>query len=285
MTKTISAAANPALANNLLNSALAETPVQEEVKITPPSDNVVTLPGGFLTATGEIITEAEVRELNGSDEEAIARATNVGRALLTILNRGTVRIGNQRADEKLLDQLLSGDRDMLVLGILKATFGKTADLGGYCEGCAEVKTVQVDLDTDIKVKALLDPINDRVFTVEGRDRTYTVHLPTGITQKEMLQNTDKTSAELTTLMLENTVLKIDASPVLSKVQIQNLGLVDRRTISEAINKRLCGPQFDAVKVSCPDCESEVSVPVNFGTLFRFQRHAIYAFTCGMVGLN
>jgi hypothetical protein len=269
MTKTISAAANPALANNLLKSALAETPVQEEVKITPPSDTVVTLPGGFLTATGEIITEAEVRELNGSDEEAIARATNVGRAILTILNRGTVRIGNERADEKLLDQLLSGDRDMLVLAIIKATFGKTADIGGYCEGCGDVKTVQIDLDTDIKVKALMDPMNDRVFTVDGRSRTYTVQLPTGVTQKEMLQNPDKTSAELTTLMLENTVLKIDDSPVLSKLQVQNLGLVDRRTISDAINKRLCGPQFDAVKVSCPDCESEVSVPVNFGTLFRF----------------
>ena len=285
MTKTISAAANPALANNLLKSALAETPVQEEVKITPPSDTVVTLPGGFLTATGEIITEAEVRELNGSDEEAIARATNVGRALLTVLQRGTVRIGNERADEKLLDQLLSGDRDMLVLAIIKATFGKTADIDGYCEGCGDVKTVQIDLDTDIKVKALMDPMNDRVFTVDGRNRTYTVQLPTGVTQKEMLQNPDKTSAELTTLMLENTVLKIDDSPVLSKIQVQNLGLVDRRTISEAINKRLCGPQFDAVKVSCPDCESEVSVPVNFGTLFRFQRYAIYAFTCGMVGLK
>jgi hypothetical protein len=70
-------------------------------------------------------------------------------------------------------------------------------------------------------------------------------------------------------MLENTVMKIDDSPVLSKMQVQNLGLVDRRTISEAINKRLCGPQFDVVKVTCPDCESEVSVPVNFGTLFRF----------------
>ena len=269
MTKTISAAANPAMANNLINSALAEKPVQEEVKIVPPSDTVVNLPGGYLTATGEIISEAEVRELNGSDEEAIARAANVGKAILTILNRGTVRIGNQKADEKMLDQLLSGDRDMLVLGILKATFGNTADIGGYCSGCEEMKEVQVDLNTDIKIKALGDPVNDRVFTVDGKNHVYTVQLPTGITQKEMLNNADKTSAELTTIMLENTVMKIDNSPVLSKLQVQNLGLVDRKQISEAINKRLCGPQFDAVTVTCPDCESEVSVPVNFGTLFRF----------------
>lgn len=269
MTNTISAAANPALANNLITSALAEKPVQEEVKITPPSDTTVNLPGGYLTTTGEIISEAEVRELNGSDEEAIARASNVGKAILTILNRGTVRVGNQKADEKLLDQLLSGDRDMLVLGILKATFGNTVEIGSYCTGCDEVKEVQVDLNTDIKIKALVDPINDRVFTVDGKNHIYTVQLPTGVTQKEMLNNADKTSAELTTIMLENTVIKIDNSPVLSKLQVQNLGLVDRKQISDAINKRLCGPQFDAVKVTCPDCESEVSVPVNFGTLFRF----------------
>ena len=69
-------------------------------------------------------------------------------------------------------------------------------------------------------------------------------------------------------MLESTVLKIDDSPVISRLQVQNLGLSDRRTLSEAINKRLFGPQFDPVTVICPDCESEVSVPVNFGALFR-----------------
>jgi hypothetical protein len=268
-TNTISAAANPALANNLINSALAEAPEQSEVNIVPPSDTSLTLPGGYLTAAGEVITDAEVRELNGSDEEAIARASNIGKAVLTILQRGVIRVGNHKADEKLLDQLLSGDRDMLLLAIFKATFGKTAELSGFCVGCGDVKQVEIDIDEDIKVKSLLDPINDRIFTVQGKKNTFTVQLPTGITQKEMILNSDKSAAELSTIMLENTVMKIDNSPVLSKLQVQNLGLVDRRKINEAINKRLVGPQFDDVKVTCPDCEGEVSVPVNFGTLFQF----------------
>lgn len=110
MSNTINAAANPALANNLINQALAvQEPEQKEVKIIPPSDTVVTLPGGYITPAGEVVTDAEVRELNGLDEEAIARTTNVGKAILTILNRGTVRIGKDKADERLLDQLLAGD--------------------------------------------------------------------------------------------------------------------------------------------------------------------------------
>ena len=128
--------------------------------------------------------------------------------------------------------------------------------------------MRLDLNTDIKVTVLPDPMNDRVFTVQGRKNLFTVQLPTGVTQKEMINNSEKTTAELNTIMLENCVLKIDNSPVLSKVQVQNLGLTDRKNIIDEINSRLCGPQFDSVSVTCPDCESEVSVPVHLGTLFR-----------------
>lgn len=270
MTNTISAAANPALANNLINQAMEERPEPKpEVHIISPSDTVVTLPGGYINAAGEVITEAEVRELNGNDEEAISRSSNIGKAILTILNRGTVRVGNEKVTDQILDQMLSGDRDMLILGIFKATFGKEAELEAYCDGCKNFKTVAVDLDTDIKVKVLPDPINDRVFTVQGRKNVFTVQLPTGIAQKEMINNSDKTTAELNTIMLENSVLKIDNSPVLSKLQVQNLGLTDRKKIIDEINGRLCGPQFDSISVTCPDCESEVPVPINLGTLFRF----------------
>lgn len=269
MTKTISAAANPALANNMVNQALAEKPVQKEVNIIAPSDTTVTLPGGYLTATGELVTTAEVRELNGTDEEAISKSNTIGKAIITILNRGVVKIGEEKATEKMLDQLLSGDRDMLLLAIFKATFGRTADLDTMCFGCNQSKVVTINIDEDIKVKILTDPINERVFTVDGKRNVFTVQLPTGVAQKEMIFNSDKTVAELNTIMLENTVMKIDNSPVVSKLQVQNLSIVDRRKITEAINKRLIGPQFDDVKVTCPDCESEVIVPVNFGTLFRF----------------
>jgi hypothetical protein len=205
----------------------------------------------------------------GGDEEAIARTSNVGKAILTILNRGTVRVGDQKADERLLDQMLSGDRDALILGIFKATFGSETEVSAYCTGCSEFKTIGLDIDTDIKTKVLTDPINDRVFTVQGKTRVFTVQLPTGFAQKEMINNSDKTSAEINTIMLEHAVINIDGSPVLSKLQVQNLGVTDRRKIIDEINARVSGPQFDEITVTCPDCESEVSVPINFGTLFRF----------------
>ena len=76
MTKTISAAANPALANKMLKQATQEEslPVVQP-EIAPPLDTMVELPGGYLTDTGEVIRSAEIREMTGRDEEAVAIAT------------------------------------------------------------------------------------------------------------------------------------------------------------------------------------------------------------------
>lgn len=267
MSQTIRAADNPALANKLVNESLTQKAEPSEVKIVPPSDTVVTLPGGYITDAGEVITEAEVRELTGADEEAIARANGVGRALLTILQRGVVRIGSEKATENVLDKLLSGDRDTLLLAIFKATFGKTAIVPAVIN--QEIKEVEVDLDTDIDIKHLEDKLNDRVFTVKGRSKEFVIQLPTGQVQKEMIKNSEKSSAELTSIMLEGTVLEINGSPVISKSQVQNLGIQDRKLIVDEINKRIPGPQFDNVFITDPDTGKEVRVPVNFGTLFRF----------------
>jgi hypothetical protein len=57
--------------------------------------------------------------------------------------------------------------------------------------------------------------------------------------------------------------------VYSKAQVQALSVVDRRKIIEEINKRAPGPQFEDVVVTDPDTGSEVTVPINLGTLFQF----------------
>ena len=269
MTNTINAAVNPAMANDLLNKALNEAPKEMTPEITSPSDTTVNLPGGFITATGEVVRTAEVRELNGKDEEAIAKALNMSKALVTILYRGTVKIGNETATENVIDQLLIGDRDSLLLGILKVTFGNTVDIQSYCEGCLEYKTIQVDLDVDIKSKILVDPINDRSFTVKGKKLEFSVRLPDGYVQKKLIDGTGKNAAELSTIVLEGTVTRIGDSPVYSAAQVQALSVSDRRVIIDEINNRAPGPQFADVNVKCPDCEGEVLVPINLGSLFQF----------------
>lgn len=267
---TLSAAKNPGLANKLVQEAIADVPeAPAEAVIRTPLDVSVELPGGYITPDGEVLRTAEVRELNGRDEEAIVKASSLPKALATTLARGTVAIGNMPATEEVLDRILAADRDVIMLGIYKATFGNIAELGAVCPGCNDVKTVAVDLYTDIAVKTLVDPIEQREFTVKGRKDEYLVKLPEGRVQRELANNGDKTNSELDTILLDHCVTKINNRVVMGTVQIQNIGLQDRRAILSEILKRNPGPQFDDVKTICPDCGGEVVVPISLGALFRF----------------
>jgi len=267
--QTFNAATNPTLANDLIGKATADqntTPVKAE--INPPSDTLVTLPAGYVTPDGEVIKTAEVRELNGKDEEFLSKVTTVGKALNTVLNRAVVSIGSTPVTEKILDSLLAGDRDTLLLGIYRATFGNTAELGALCRGCNDIKVVGIDVNEDIKTKVLVDPA-DRTFTVQGKKGEFLVTLPTGATQRELTSNPDRTMAELQTVILEHCIMEINGAPVVSKQQVLTLGLVDRRTLLEEITSRNPGPLFENITVTCPDCEGEVEVPISLGALFRF----------------
>lgn len=265
---SIRATSNPKLANQILQDVLSDAPQElEAAELTPPFDNVVDLPAGLIL-DGQVITTAEVRELTGRDEEAILKAPNVGRALTTILSRGVVRIGELPAEEALLDKMFVGDRDMLLLGIYRATFGDTAELTGYNIETGDAMTVEVDLLKDIPVKKMVDPINERIFTVKGAKNEFVVTLPTGATQKELFASADKSVSELTTTLLYNCILEINGKNVFSIDQIRNLGLKDRQLVNEEIVKRTPGPQFNEFKLPDPETGGEVVVPISIGTLFR-----------------
>jgi len=269
--ENVKTASGAQLNNDLIEKVLSETeqPETKEVKLTPPSDTMVDLPAGYITPDGEVLRSAEVRELTGRDEEAIGKAGGGAKAFAVILRNGTVRIGNQAASEEILDSLLMGHRDAIILGIYKATFGSEIELLGLCGSCGEFKTVAVDLNRDVETKVLIDPIEDRVFTVHGRTKEFLVTLPTGRVQKELVAAVEKTSAEKNTILLQNTILEIDGKPILGKQSVQSLGVMDRNIIANELSKRLPGPQFEDILLPCVDCDGgEVVVPFTLGALFR-----------------
>ena len=107
-TETIRATDNPALANKLAAEAISDREVAApapKVEIPLPPDSVVELPGGLFDPFDGVTTTAEIRELTGADEEVIARIGDPGKALLTILERATVKVGDKKADKETLDAL------------------------------------------------------------------------------------------------------------------------------------------------------------------------------------
>lgn len=274
MSTTIKAAENPQLANQLLedvNKIVNQEVMGSVPEVVIPSlpDTTVTLAAGLIDPfENTVSTTAEVRELNGADEEAIAKLSDPGKALLAILERATVSIGDQPSTKQLLGSLLAGDREALLLAIRKATFGSEVEVSTVCDKCPELQTFKIDLNKDVEVKTLEDPIRDRRFTVELKAGLAKVNLPTGDVQTQIINATDKNSAELDTMLLVACVTEIGDQPVLSPNRIRTLGITDRRLLLDEIAKRNPGPQLSEIKKACGTCGQEVYLPLTLAELFR-----------------
>jgi len=273
-TNTFSAAANPALANKIVNEALTVIPQEVEGEATTiviPSlpETTVELPAGLYDSFDEtLLTTAEVRELTGADEEAIVKINEPGKALFAILERGTVSVGDKKATKAVLDSLLAGDREALLLAIRVATFGPDIDVEAVCSRCPEVQTFKINLTKDVEMKTLDDRATGRYFALNLKVGEVLVQLPTGETQNKLINSSNKNSAELDTILLTNCVTDIGGKPVLSEASVRALGIKDRREILEEIAKRNPGPQLSEIKKACGNCGQEVDLPLTLAELFQ-----------------
>lgn len=242
-------------------------------EIGPAPETVVQLPAGLITEGG-IVREAEVQELTGRHEEALAKVrTNPSKFVNTLLTSGVVSIGDKKTTQAMLKNLVQGDIDALLLGIRKVTFGKEFELFQVpCENCGELNDLKLDLDA-IPVNELEDP-EVREFDVPIRNgKKIRVTYPNGEAQTELYKNAGLTAPELVTILLSHCILGfVDRSgnftPSKGKNDVLDLGKVDRDTVQEFIYDKQPGPRYDQVKAVCSACESEVQVPLNVGILFR-----------------
>lgn len=256
---------------DLINQVIAETEPQTEpdrAQVTPPPDTVFTLPGGYVGPDGYVATEVEVKELTGRDEESISRAKSTAALMQTVIQRGLVRVGDREPDDMILNNLLAGDRDFLMLKIFGATFGNELFANRTCTLCGTEQEIVIDADADIPTKTLSDP-SDRNFSVKCRAGEARVTLPTGSTQKLIQDAEGKTFAELSTLLLANTVISVGGREVLGSADVLDLSIKDRRLIADEIGKRAPGPQLQDIKASCSSCGEEMEVPLSMAALFQF----------------
>jgi hypothetical protein len=241
----------------------------KEIKTETPTDLIVALPGGFITQEGSLIKQAKVRELTGVDEEIIARSESEAKALQVILQRGLEEIGDKRPSENDLDSLLAGDRDAILLGIRKATFGRTVEykING-CNSCSEPQSFEIDLDADVKNKELEDPY-ERTWEIELKNGKAIVALPNGLVQKKLGQNVlSKTMAELNTILLSGCVISINGIPTVNTQDVLNLGMADREKIATELLEKNPGPRLMEVSKACKACGKDINVPLSLAALFR-----------------
>lgn len=278
-TETVSAIENPELASQLVQAAISMSdsgkeeeqqvaPAIDPVEITPPpSGDVKLLAGLYNSFTGELVDTAEIRELTGVDEEAIAKISDYGRSLMAILDRATVKIGEEKATQAVLDRLLAGDREYLIIQIRIATFGNEIVLKAKCPDCNETYDFVIDLNTDVPIQRLEDPVADRSLLVNCRVGDVLVEFPNGTVQRKLINIQDRTAAEMDTVLLKECVVEINGQPVVSVDQVKNLGMQDRRKILSELSEKNPGPDLSKLAKDCPSCGLEVPLPLTLADLF------------------
>lgn len=259
-----------AIAQVLGDAGIGQTSVDDVPLIEEPSPDSMVLPGG-LVLDGEVFRQAIVRELNGDDEEHIARALvgNPARFSQVLLERGVVSIGPHLATEELLDKLLIGDRDMLVLGIRRATYGDTLDFDVSCGHCGVVSRVRVTFADDVPVKALPWDTAEVEHEIELRNgRVAVVKLATGAVQRYVLSLENKTVSEANTHLFSKCVVSIDGEAVSGRLDVvKKLGMAERKTVLDWLIDNQPGPQYDEVKNTCTVCGKETPLSLQAEDLF------------------
>ncbi|ORT58171.1 hypothetical protein [Streptomyces sp. CB03238] len=251
-----------------IHSLLSDS-TEDPPAIPEPADCLVTLPVG-LVRDDVILTEAEVRELTGSDEEALARVrANPLRLLETLLELGTVRIGDVPATSDVLPQLLLGDRDALVIAIRRVTFGDEMEFDEInCPNCGEYFSATISLGA---IQSQTAPIG-RLTVPLRKGGCAIVRYPTGADQAAMLANAKATNAEHNSTLLSRCLVEIrDAegkvTPGGADV-VASLGMGDIRTILKQLAATQPGPRLLETTIEHEECGGEVPLPLSVADIFR-----------------
>lgn len=265
--------ADPSKANALSEKALGvnNIPVMPE-----PPDDFVNLPGGLVHG-GVTIRTAQVRELNGSDEEALSRAVRSGNAthlIDTLLERGTVKVGNEKASPVLLKQLLIGDRNELAIAIRNATYGENFEIENWvCPECGADNNISLNLKTDLDRVVLDDPGNP-VFEVPLRKGgKAVVRYPNGYDEEASVLP-GITKSESNTLLLRKCLVSVtDKTGKITRADqslsiASDLSIPDRAAIIKAIVDKQPGPKFYRVDFVHDGCGKEVSLALGIADMFR-----------------
>lgn len=253
----------------------------EDVVISGPPSGSVQLLAGYIDSDGSRWTQAEVRELRGRDEEAMARAFATGdmtRYIDAIVRAGTISLGpvtDVKELEGALDKLLIGDRDLLVLQIRRMAYGDTIRLDVTCPFCKGRFDVDYSFSDDVPIKQ---------FEVEGAgdptQRLYDIEVPSGAVAEIRLldgraqklvftpENSKKTDAELNTLLLAELLTSFGGRAVKGVSPVLDMSAKDRVHLLRWLDESQPGPQYNDVKQECPDCMREFPLVVSLRDMFR-----------------
>ena len=253
----------------------AQKAIAGDVPLIPSAPSTkLDLPRGRFNGS-DWETEAEVRELTGEDEEALARTKDPIDFFDAVVVYGTERLGSAQLGsmsfserQGILASLLIGEREQLFLRIASATYGDEKEFKHSCPSCNVSLDTIIFLSKDIKVTNP-EKASSLVNTfVTSKGKTITYRLATGSDQMEVLHKKGATTAEQNTLMISECITEIDGGPVLNPLSTaRSLSMGDRRKLLDILTSSQPSPDMN-LEVTCVSCEFEMVLPLSWGDIFR-----------------
>ncbi|MGI8729483.1 MAG: hypothetical protein ACR2LK_05755 [Solirubrobacteraceae bacterium] len=218
----------------------------------------IRLPGGPFQE-GRRRSDAVIRQLTGADEAFLAE-TGAG---LTTAARTTEllacvveRIGDATPSRDDLAGLTAGDREALLLHVLRLTFGSSLDCTLGCVRCGELLDVRLDVDELVLAPyEIWEPVYDVSLGADPRPARVTFRLPSGADQEAI--------AALASRSLETAVGALVRRCLIDEAGAADLAVDDELAAVIADRMASLDPQavIELVTV-CPECDVRIEAQVD-----------------------
>lgn len=252
------------------NSALKE----DIPSIGKPESLSVVLQRGLMDkVSGTWQTSAEVRELTGEDEEFLAslesdKSMTYAKYMNTLVAKATVRIGSIQVNgsQETIQELIASDRDILFLGIVKATYGPERTFNRMCDACGKQNDVTINLVDDFPITNPKVDIHAPLEVTLRKGQTIKMRLPTGA-DNIAIGKKGITTAEQSTLLIASCTIWDDGKGPDDPVKwAKSLSIGDRSKIVKALLSLELGPKMKEVNTQCAHCEETMSIVIDWVSL-------------------
>lgn len=241
--------------------------------VSYPQSVIVDLHRGLIDPlTGEWQTTAEVRELNGEDEEFLASLENNKKLTYamyvnTLVTRATIKIGSieVKSSKAVIEDLIIGDRDTLLLAIVKATYGPERTFKVICQTCKSQNSITVNLDEDFPIRKPKVDLKSP-FTVKLKDGSIAkFRYPVGADNIAM-GKAESVAQQSTILISRCVIFTENKEPHYGEMWAKSLGLKDRNNILQQLLGQEVGPDLREVNTQCASCSADINVNVDWVSL-------------------
>ena len=247
--------------------------VQPPTAVATPSDTFsdpfgteVTLPAG-LWSKGEVHRSVEITPMTGLTRKAIARKearANPAKITETILRQCVTRIGPYMiTNSKILESLVLGDRDFLMLEIRRVSMGDTFKANVTCKSCNSDIEVTFDIDELDVIRTTDDDLEvvdgQRVFRIQDESLRIdaVMRYPMGEDQEILTSNMNRNPVEASFKLYAACMLEWNGEkgPFRSNL-FERMPVRQLDEFEDQFSRAQPGPVFEQA-VDCPSCAANI----------------------------